>query len=412
MIALLMTTTPAHAEDVARFGLGDAIRGLVVGNDGGAWVSVVRPKDIAIARVAPGAAVVTSPVTTPLSAAAALGPDGAAWFGTDGDNVLVRADAAGALTSLDLGDGIGSAFATGPDGTLWVSGVESDALAHVTAQGVLARTPFAPTGCAHKPQLVDMTRAPDGAMWMSDWACPRLLRLAGDAVQSFPVRDDELPTALAADPAGGVWFTQDVQPVIGHADVGGAITRAPYDLRRGMPADIAAAPDGSAWFTVGTCTLGHVTGKAVAFVPAPIPARQLAFDAAGALWLASPARVVRTTTGELNGAGCDDTPPRVRIRPATGGTIRLAALRKGFRIEVPEAARISLMAGYGTRTPRQLERTSDHPRRYTFRVPKLWISRIAGLVRAGQRPRLTLFVDAVDREGNVATVGGELHVRR
>jgi hypothetical protein len=193
---------------------------------------------------------------------------------------------------------------------------------------------------------------------------------------------------------------------------GRRITRAPYDLRRGTPTDVATAPDGSAWFTVGACALGHVTGTAVAFVPAPIPARDLAFDAAGALWLASPARVVRTTTAELSGAGCDDTPPRVRIRPATGGTIRLAALRQGFRIEVPEAARISLTAGYGTRTPRLVERTFDRSGRYTYRMPKLWVSRIASLVRSHQRPRLTLFVDAVDREGNVATGGGEVHVRR
>ena len=148
------------------------------------------------------------------------------------------------------------------------------------------------------------------------------------------------------------------------------------------------------------------------FVPAPIPAHSLGFDPAGALWLASAARVVRTSAAQLTPAGCDDTPPRVRIRPATGGTIRLAALRKGFRIEVPEAARIAITAGYGERGPRALARNFERPGAVTFKVPKLWLSRIASLTASHQHPRLTLFVDVADAEGDSATLGGEVRVRR
>jgi hypothetical protein len=142
-----------------------------------------------------------------------------------------------------------------------------------------------------------MARAPDGATWLSDRACQGLLRLA--ASRASPCARTRCRRTSPPARRGGAWFTQDVQPVVGHADAGGAITRAPYDLRRG-------------------------------------------------------------------------TPP-----------------------EVPEAARISLPAGYGTRTPRRLERTFDRRGRYTYRMPKLWVSRIAGLAGSGRR------------DG-----GGEVHARR
>jgi virginiamycin B lyase len=413
VLALSMMAAPARAEDVARVALGESIDTFVVGADGGAWVAIQRADDVAIARIAPGAGLGgATPVTPPAGGRATLGPDGAAWFATANPGALVRADAAGAVRPLDLGIGPIDAFAAGADATLWVATAEASTLAHVTEQGVVGRTPFAPTGCEHRPQVRALAGASDGAMWATDWGCQRLLRVAGDTVQPFALHKDEVPSWIAADAAGGAWFTQDVQPVIGHVDASGAVTRLPYDSRRGEPTAIAAAPDGSAWFAAGTCALGHVSGAGIAFVPAPIPARGLGFDATGTLWLASAARVVRTSPAALDGTGCDAAPPRIRIRPATGGRIRLATLRKGFRIEVPEAARIAITAGYGRRSPRRVERTLRTRGSVTFKVPKLWLSRIATATANHQSPRLTLFVDAVDAEGNAISVGGEVRVRR
>ena len=198
----------------------------------------------------------------------------------------------------------------------------------------------------------------------------------------------------------------------GHVDAAGKVTQ--FELRchpahRTSPWHRTGAP-GSA---TGTCMLARVTaGGEVTTAPTPIPARRIGIDPAGGMWLASRARLVRTTTAELSGAGCDATPPRVRIRPALGGSIPLAELRKGLKVELAEAARVSLTARYGQRAPRRLEQTFSSARTFTYRIPKLWLSRIESLVAARQRPRLTLFVDAVDSEGNVVTVGDEFRVRR
>ena len=393
--------------------VGDAISSLVVGADGGAWVSIARPGDSAIGRIDPAAGLIaTTPITLPLSGDAALGADGRAWFGTAGQQ-LVGADTAGALTALDLGGGYVDGLAPGRDGTLWVTKIQSGSLEHVAPEGVVARTPFTFTGCEQRPRINDMARAADGAMWLTDRACGRLIRLAPDtSALQVVLRLDEIPNRLAADAAGGAWFTDEAQPAIRHVDAAGTVTRFAYDLRRGLATDVAVGPDGAAWFAVGSCVLGRVAAGAVTFVPAPVPAHALGFDPAGGLWLASRARVVRTTTAELDGAGCDATPPRVRIRPALGGSIRLAELRKGLKVELAEAARVSLTARYGQRAPRRLEQTFSSARTFTYRIPKLWLSRIESLVSARQRPRLTLFVDAVDSEGNVVTVGDEFRVRR
>src|SRR3954447_18222538 len=111
VIVLLATSTPARAADVARVPLGDTINALVVGSDGGAWLSIARERDAAIGRIAPGGGLVANtPVTVPLSGASALGRDGQAWFVTAEDDVLVRADGAGALSQVKLGTGAAGEF--------------------------------------------------------------------------------------------------------------------------------------------------------------------------------------------------------------------------------------------------------------------------------------------------------------
>src|SRR3954452_23944115 len=105
VIATLGVAGPAQATDVARVPLGEAIRTLVVGPDGGAWVAIQRPGGSVIGRIAPGGGLATvTAVAQPLSGDAALGPDGLAWFGTQGD-ALLRADGAGAVSPVALGSG-------------------------------------------------------------------------------------------------------------------------------------------------------------------------------------------------------------------------------------------------------------------------------------------------------------------
>jgi hypothetical protein len=103
----------------------------------------------------------------------------------------------------------------------------------------------------------------------------------------------------------------------------------------------------------------------------------------------------------------------VRIRPGVGAgeSLPLATVRRGFTIAVGEASRVSLVARYGERAPRRVAKTFSARGTLRLHVPKGWLERIEGLVAAKQRPRLILWADALDAEGNMVTVGGEFRVR-
>jgi streptogramin lyase len=219
-------------------------------------------------------------------------------------------------------------IATGPDGALWAASALAERLVRLMPDGPQSFTRFDVPSCP-APVYADMERASDGAMWIADIGCGRLIRIApGGTPATFRIGAEASPGRLAADAAGGVWFAETREPVVGHVDSGGRVTRV--QVRHGRtPTDVAVAPDGSAWFAFRRCALGRLTaGGTLALLPAPIPVKRLAFDPAGGLWLASETRLVRTSTPELGGA-CDDRRPRVRMRPA-GGRVSLDALRDGF----------------------------------------------------------------------------------
>ena len=73
--------------------------------------------------------------------------------------------------------------------------------------------------------------------------------------------------------------------------------------------DHAVAPDGSVWLALGTCTLARVTPDGVlSTTPAPLPARNSAFDGTGELWLSNRLRLARGLGGP-----CDDVAPKARV---------------------------------------------------------------------------------------------------
>jgi virginiamycin B lyase len=413
--ATALLAAPARAADVARVPLGSSLSTLVASADGGAWVRIERRSGFAIGRAAPDGAFKVAAVDVPLSDDAALGPDGQAWFSVG--RTVVRSDAAGAVSRLEFDARLGDVSAPGADGTLWSAGALDEMLARVTPQGTVSRGPLALPACQGRPQYRDMERASDGAVWIADSGCSRLIRLAPDGTPaSFALRDDEAPFVLAPDAAGGVWFAQVRTPVrIGHADVGGAITRLRPASRHGAATDVAVGPDGSAWFAFASCALGRIPpGGTFAFTPAPIPAQRLAFDPAGGLWLASAARLVHATPAELARGSCDDEAPDVRLRPAFRRSISLAALRRGLRIVVREPSTVDVTTFYDDRADgrvdlgRQLLKVVGGAQgaTVTYRVPAARLRGYERRLAANGRPEISFYVQVTDREGNIATAGG------
>jgi hypothetical protein len=293
----------------------------------------------------------------------------------------------------------------------------------VTTQGAVTFSPLPLASCGGaSPQLDGNERASDGALWISDIGCGRLIRVPPSGAPPAYFRFARVPDTLAADASGGMWFTTRGAPpsVLVHADAGGKLTHYTAPERYGAATDVAVAADGSAWLAFGACSLGRLApGGALQFTPAPIPARRLVFDPAGGLWLASRARLVHAAPGGLGGA-CDDTPPRVRVLSVAHDRISVAALRRagGFRIAVREPADVTALGffqdtkGGETVVGRSLDKVvpAAHGGTALYAVPAARLKRYARRVASGEKVSLSLYTSVYDREGNLADGGGPLRL--
>ncbi len=419
-VALALAAQPAPAVEVAHLGLGSEFGAPVVGPDGGAWVPIDRSAaeydrgesdpDDALGRAMPDGTFRLAVVDGRLSpTGAVLGPDGQAWFPVGLS--IDRFDAAGNLTRSELPQPLGDVAATGPTARC---GPRTRALAGSCASTPRARSPAPGSSCRREARsfFQAMQAAADGAVWIADGGCSRMIRVAPDGTAAVhELADDERPLTLAPDRAGGIWFSGDsIQTRVGHIDAAGTIRRWPTPERYGPARAIAVGPDGTAHLAFARCVLGRIApGRPLGFAAAPIPVRHLAFDPGGGLWLASASRLVHAPSSTLSRGMCDDKPPAVRLSPALRRSVRLANLRRGIRISVREPATISATGDYGN---------DDHDWRLrivrvkaggslVFRLPRGQLKRYERLLAAGRRPEISLYVQAYDRDGNIGQVEQE-----
>jgi hypothetical protein len=427
VIVALTAAAPAQAGVVAEMKVGNSLGQLVVGTDGGAWVAIERDGlDESIGRARPDGSFRTA-ATDQSTLDGVLGPDGAAWYQTI-DAGFLRADAAGALT--ELGDAtvrgqLEDVFAAGPDASLWSPTSERDGFWHIAADGTATKAPGAlPTYC-HDPgaSFDGMARASDGAMWLADQDCRRLIRVAPTGTTTVALGAE--PEHLAADPAGGVWVANDCgdDGHVEHVDAAGHVRTFDLDDDTLATDDVAVAPDGTAWFATEHCRFLRIspTGE-MSTAPSPVPTRELGFDPAGGLWIVSRARLAHLAPGEPVGT-CDDRAPSVHIGPVRdGGHISLRGLRRlgGFTITVHEPAEIDALALYRDRLSRfgtpgeDVQRTIRAPRggKVRYRVPAKQVRRYARALEAGHKPTLVVSAIANDAELNSDVDTIEIRVTR
>ena len=417
-IAFAASLAPAaHAQDIARVGLGSAIEELVAAPDGSAWVLVERVEGRGlVGRVTPDGQFRT--IARRAMGGGVLGPDGQAWF-TSGARELTRVDADLRQTRVALPRRFPEPFAAGSDGTLWTSLGEAR-MAHITPQGGVSYTPAPLPSCLDAATgLADMVRASDDAMWISDVGCDRLLRVTATGTTAIRVRDASL-TSLVADTAGGAWFEIDDEGRVGHVDASGAVRRIRLPL--GEPSDIAVGVDGSAWFAHGRCRLTKLDpAGSVTTMAAPIAASEITIDTAGRLLLAGGTRITRFTPGTSAG-DCDSRGPALRVTPARGAQrISLRALRRGFRVTVGERAAVVAVAVHLDRPDPEgidfslrdvLYRHTSAAKTLRYRVPASRIRRYARRLAEGKRPRIAISVSATDVDGNDTSYTRVLRVTR
>ncbi|MDA0184444.1 hypothetical protein OJ997_29335 [Solirubrobacter phytolaccae] len=383
-----MCSTSAHAADVLRVGLREDAHGLLAGPDGGAYVQVDRATGKTdVARVLPDGRIVLARGYDFLHGGA-LGADGGAWYGVSDRLRALRVDPAGAAhVQLLTEPGFVAPLTSGADGTVWATTGDEQRFATMAPDGRVTEVPSGHDAICDAPafQPFAMTRAADGAIWATG-GCRRVTRNAV-AYELAASGED-----VAPDPTGGVWVRLfgPVPGIVSHITADGQLVDVELPRALGSPDDIAAAPDGSAWLTFGRCTLARVTvdGR-VGVVASPIPAREVAFDGTGTVWLANRARVTRGLEGT-----CDGSAPRVRVPKR----ISLGALRRGIPVTVAGRAQVTAYTSANVKrqgfSPTPTIRTLARGGTFRARV-QLYERR---QVKAGTR--IFVVVAVTDDEGN------------
>jgi virginiamycin B lyase len=410
----LVCAAPAHAGIVAEAELGSSLDDLVVGADGGAWVFITRPDVNAVGRMGLDGHFRTAATREPTQGAfgpigGVLGPDGNAWFQT-GPARFLRADGADTLASVaDAADDeeLGTVAAVGPDGTLWSPTRRHDGFWHMAPDGRRVRVPAQlPRPCDRRRGFADMAIAAEGAVWLADPLCKRLVRAGAGPAMTIGLETE--PVHLAADPAGGVWASGTVDAAVAHVNAAGHVTAFDVPPEIVSTQDVAAASDGSGWFAAPDCRLLRVSPAGEMTVSrSPIHVDQLAFDPADGLWVRSEGRLAHLVPGE-SVSRCDRRAPALRVSPR-GTSISLRRLRRGFTITVREPALVAAGAVFRDR-PEADGRSgaslfrivrAAHGQTLHYRIPARRLRHWRRLLAAGGKPSIVFAATASDLENNI-----------
>src|SRR4051812_29863032 len=153
LVAFILLSAPARADDVGRVALPGSIEWLVAGPEGGAWIGIQRANGWAVGRANADHRVRTTALEQVIGWGT-LGPDGAAYF-PSASSKLARVDAAGTVTlsgalATRANEFLGPALAAGSDGRLWTTTAFASRLARITPAGQATFTPLKLPGC-HTP---------------------------------------------------------------------------------------------------------------------------------------------------------------------------------------------------------------------------------------------------------------------
>jgi streptogramin lyase len=414
--AMLSICAATQAQVVVNLGLDKRINSLVVAPDGTAWLGIGGLRGRAeIGHVSTTGHFTTAAVPTVSNGApgfgdaAALAPTGEVWFGGLG-GWLYRVASGRPVVGVgpiqnEVTDG---ALAFGSDGTLWAT-EDARNIVRVAANGTHWISPIAAPLCESSFSF-SMARATDGAMWIADDGCKRLLKVAPNGATSAIGLANASDLTLSPTLDGGMWFGASNEGLVGHVAADGSLAsfRALYTPNTGL----ATAPDGSAWYSSELeCGITHLAEDGEQqHLSAPLVPQRIAFGPDGSLWLASGRRIVHADLAALSSASsCDNKPPVIAERPLLQGHVSLQSLRRGFTIHVSEPADVSVMTFfYVDGRPLHMHSPSDAPLQIarnhlrTVRVylPAAVLGLLSRYVNSGEHITMSAFINATDREGN------------
>jgi virginiamycin B lyase len=190
-------------------------------------------------------------------------PDGALWIAASSRSdatvtTIYRRPPGGARQRvLDIGGrGTTSLLGTTPSGALLTARFEwqperKSRVDRIEPDGrVVTLTGFPAEGYALQIGGSDITS--DGSMWIAEPSRHRIVRVAPDGAQSEFRRglpESAAPAAVVGDGAGGAWFTDYLDGLVGHVDANGTIrTLGHGPIPESTPALPVIASDGAVWY--------------------------------------------------------------------------------------------------------------------------------------------------------------------
>jgi virginiamycin B lyase len=216
----------------------------------------------------------------------ALDADGASvWVLNQGTDRVTRISPTGTAADYLLPpSGLGLQLSRGPDGTMWVPEGYRHAVAAIAPDGTVRE-------CALPRKDIEPSAtsvAPDGTVWVNEGKGGAIARLSGGAFTEYRFGVEGVNGAeILAAPDGGAWFTVWGAPFLGHIGSNGAMERIPIP-GSGTALGLAIAPDGAVWLAdFGGDRLVRVgSDRVVTALKASVGAKPqgIAFAPDGGLW--------------------------------------------------------------------------------------------------------------------------------
>ena len=172
-----------------------------------------------------------------------VGPGGVIWFSSNNNAAVGSVAVDGTVIEYTLPGyvGRGGMITLGPDGDLWfgLSGSDWAFVGRLSPSGTYAQ--FAIHGT---PDF--LSPGPDGAVWITEGADDRIVRIAHDGSErDYLLPGLNRPSTIVLGHDGAVWFTTAVG--IGRLTPDGSYSQIEL---MGTARDLAFAPDGRLWVTV------------------------------------------------------------------------------------------------------------------------------------------------------------------
>ena len=285
---------------------------------------------------------------TPTSMANGTGSDHAAWGADPALDTAPGYDAAGTKVAVNTHNGTPTGIESlviGPDGAAWFA-TEGAILRYNHIAG--STTPYA---SASIKSPISMTVGSDKALWFVNQAGNSIGRITMTGSLKFYTNAlVSSPTAIAAGPDGALWFTSAGNNRIGRITTAGAFTFYTSSAVL-QPQQITAGPDGALWFTMaGAARVGRVTTAGVIststipFLPGTsIRGRGIAAGTDGALWVTtqSPALLLRVN------ANHDTVAPVTKV-PTAAPVLKGALSGPRIPVRVSWSATDTGLSGIGT----------------------------------------------------------------